>query len=53
MRKVPHKPFEIWVKQQNTQHRAQPASGIELKTKHTSLHVYRTPQMNLLQRSEG
>lgn len=50
MRKVSHKPFEIWLEQQNTHDRLHPNAGIELKANQTNLQVYRTSKTNLLQR---
>lgn len=53
MRKVPRKPFEIWLEQQNTHDRLHPNVGIDLSANQTNLHVYRTSKTHLLQRLWG
>ncbi|GAB7171408.1 MULTISPECIES: hypothetical protein [Lactiplantibacillus] len=53
MRKVPHKPFEIWLKQQNTHDRMQPVVGTALDAYLIKLRVYHTLKPTLWQRLKG
>lgn len=53
MKKVSHKPFEIWLKQQNTHDRVQPVAGTSLDTELIKLRVYRTPKPTFWQRLKG
>ena len=53
MRKVAHKPFEIWLKQQNTHDRLHPNAGMNIEIYQTNSHVYRTTKLSFLQRLRG
>lgn len=48
-----HKPFGIWLKQQNTCYRVQPVTGTKLKNNQIKLHVYGTSRKNLWQQLKG
>lgn len=53
MRKVPRKPFEIWLEQQNTHHRLQPVAGTKLEIAQIIFRVNNTPKQTFLQRVRG
>jgi len=53
MKKVSHKPFENWRKQQNTHDWAQPIAGTKLELNQIYLRVYHTPKPTVWQRLWG
>jgi len=50
MKKVSRKPFETWLKQQNTHHRLQPVAGTKLDARLIKSRVYHTPKPSVWQR---
>jgi len=53
MKKVSRRPFEDWLKQQNTHSRVQPAMGTKLEINQTILCIYHTPKPSFWQRLKG
>ncbi|VDG31498.1 hypothetical protein [Lactobacillus plantarum] [Lactiplantibacillus mudanjiangensis] len=53
MKKVPRRPFEIWLKSQNTHDRVQPVTGTKLENKQNILCIYHTLKPTLWQRLKG
>ena len=53
MKKVSRKPFEIWLKQQNTHDRVQPVTGIKSDVYLINLCVHHTLKRGFWQRLKG
>lgn len=53
MKKVSHKPFEIWLEQQNTHDRVQPITGIKSDVYLINLQLHHTPKPSVWQRVRG